>query len=617
MSLHAHAQKARRFPAILRVRTIFVVSLLALSSMAIAPCAGATDTNASPSSLRSVFSSASGGDVIHLAAGDYGTFSGGSKGSPVTLVAAPGTTVTMSVQLAGNQNVVLDGVTITDAYLNEVHNVTIRNSVFRGMTRVDAATGNAGLLFDHDTFAGISPCPTCYEGRLTIKGNNNSDGVTPAGVTITNNVFGPGGTADGVQIIGAPFGVRVGPGNEFTGLAQSSAANAPHTDALQLYGSTHTVITGNWMHDNATGIMAPDGSYNETITDNVIQTTGYPWPMVMGGAQNDVIQHNTLPGSAGVIELDKSNAGNAAAGNVVKDNVLTNVTSASGGTPSGVTQDYNLLSAGTRGAHDIKGRPTYGGGSSPNTFAGFALSGSSTGAGKASDGTNMGIDPGAGPSSGGGAGAGGGSGAGTGTGGSSSASTTAPGGTASAGAAGSALSAALRAPLPTLRLAGVKAGQRFSRSLAFRLTTGAGAAIDHVGVWLDDRWLKTLRNAPYALAWRAPRNTRTGFHTLTARLFAGDGRVSSISVTVRRVGSRTRAASAAHAITMRTTPSSTGATILRGQAKRGRRVKVALAGCRDPRAAIAQELTLKATDKGELFGAAPGANLCVVALRLA
>ena len=43
----------------------------------------------------------------------------------------------------------------------------------------------------------------------------------------------------------------------FTGLAQVSAT---HTDAIQLYGSSHTLITGNWLHDNSTGIMAPDTS---------------------------------------------------------------------------------------------------------------------------------------------------------------------------------------------------------------------------------------------------------------------------------------------------------------------------------------------------------------------
>jgi hypothetical protein len=41
---------------------------------------------------------------------------------------------------------------------------------------------------------------------------------------------------------------------------------------------------------------------------------------------------------------------------------------------------------------DIKGSPTWVGGTAPTSFTGFALKAGSLGIGKASDGTNMGIE---------------------------------------------------------------------------------------------------------------------------------------------------------------------------------------------------------------------------------
>jgi hypothetical protein len=374
----------------------------ALTSVIAVACASgaahAADLNATTSNFSSVYNSAAGGDVIHLAAGDYGSWNPSSaKSSVVTITPQSGARAEMfpTITIA---NVKLDGLTLDGGYLNGAKNTSIVNSTFTGMLRVDTPTStpNANILIDHNTFAGINVCSTCYEGRLTIRGYQNTQ---PVGVTISNNTFGPNGDADGVQIIGGAYGVQVGPGNEFHGIAQVSQA---HSDAIQLYGSSHTVITGNWLHDNATGIMAPDGSDHETITNNVIETTGYPWPIVMGAAVGNVISHNVLPGSGGMVEVDKSNGGSTSSGNVVKDNVLADVGSSTGGNPQGTSVDYNLISGGAMGSHDIKANPTYAGGANPSTYAGYALAAGSTGTGRADDGTAMGITGGGSTGSGGG-----------------------------------------------------------------------------------------------------------------------------------------------------------------------------------------------------------------------
>ena len=119
-------------------------------------------------------------------------------------------------------------------------NITVANSTFTGMAVVRAdQMNNANIVFDHNIAREHSTC-----AAVAMRGGwRSSGGSKPTGVTIKNSTFGPGGDADGIQI-GAP-GVQV-LNNEFTGIKQISAV---HTDSLQLYGSSETVIKGNYFHD--------------------------------------------------------------------------------------------------------------------------------------------------------------------------------------------------------------------------------------------------------------------------------------------------------------------------------------------------------------------------------
>src|SRR4051812_22985933 len=110
-------------PGIRTMRRRFIALLTALAAavaaIALPGAAAAADLNASPSNLSSVYSSAQGGDVIHLAAGSYGTFSGGSKPSVVTLTPQSGATATISPNLGSSvNNLRFDGVTISDLFTN-------------------------------------------------------------------------------------------------------------------------------------------------------------------------------------------------------------------------------------------------------------------------------------------------------------------------------------------------------------------------------------------------------------------------------------------------------------------------------------------------------------------
>ena len=87
------------------------------ATLVAAPAADAVERTATPATLPSVFASAQGGDTILLASGDYGTFHGGMKSSPVTLTPQPGATVNMDIDFNPASNIVIDGVRISDALI--------------------------------------------------------------------------------------------------------------------------------------------------------------------------------------------------------------------------------------------------------------------------------------------------------------------------------------------------------------------------------------------------------------------------------------------------------------------------------------------------------------------
>jgi hypothetical protein len=280
---------------------------------------------ATPETLASVFDGAGGGEVIALASGDYGTFAGAAKPATVTLAAAPGAHPRIAASLDGAAHLRFEGLTVTSAQLVRSYDIAFVGNRFTGTVRIDTVTNtDERILFDGNAHEDIDVCPACFEGRITVRGENNT---APNGVRIVNSSFS-GGNADGVQVIGSAYGTQIGPGNRFRGLVQGDPSKA-HTDPIQLYGSSHTVITGNDMRGNTTGIMAPDGADHEVIEHNVITTDGYPWGIVLGSDRGSIVRHNRLPGGAcnwnercGTLRIDAGNRDRPSRGTVVRDNVL-------------------------------------------------------------------------------------------------------------------------------------------------------------------------------------------------------------------------------------------------------------------------------------------------------
>jgi hypothetical protein len=547
--------------------------------------AQAADLHATTANLSSVFAGAQGGDVIHLAAGSYGNFAGGSKPSMVTLVPEPGAQVTMGVNFSRADHVTLSGMTLTGGTLQGSHDVAILNSAFTATLQVVSTIANANILIDHSTFDNIDPCSTCGEGRITVT-TSGSNSPGPSGVVISNNRFS-GGTSDGVQVTGNAHGVQIGPGNDFFNMRQVAAT---HTDSIQLYVAGDTTITGNYIHDSAQGIMAPDGGDSGYlhIVNNVF--AGIEGQAVdLGYKPGLLINHNTFLTTVFMRDApDKS--GSPTTGAIIKNNLMLGGITKSPLPANAIAQeDYNLLSGGT-GAHDIKsGKPTYAGGAAPTSFAGFLLAPGSVGAKAADDGLDMGITPLPIP----GAGAG----------------TPAPSKPA-------ATPAVRRGGAPSVSIKRPSAGSRFSSMLKVAATAKDNNGIDRVGFWLDNHWVGTDRTAPYALRARVPKGTRFRSHTLTARAFSPDGQISSLSVTLRRVRHVARSASAGRSAAWRlSAKASKGGTALRGSGTPRHRVKVYLARCTDPSGRVAKRLKLRADAKGKVSRTTRTSNLCVVRLQ--
>jgi hypothetical protein len=351
-----------------------MVLLSALCFLICPNSAYAATLSATPSTFASVWAGAAGGDVIVLAAGSYGTFSGGSKASPVTIQPASGATASMSLNFNSANNVRIDGLTLTGASLSTSRNITIANCKFTGQMVLRSDVANANILIDHSTFDGISVTPNDYEGRLQIIGS-----AAPAGIIVSNCHFS-GGESDGIQI-GAD-GVQIGPGNEFANILQGNSTL--HIDPLQLYGARNTVITGNYFHDNSTSIMAPDGGTNEQIINNVFAGTNYP-SITAGSWNGALISHNVIWDA---VRVYSGNSNTPSKNVIVRDNVALNLAISAG---QASVEDYNLVPSGGAGAHDVTGTPQYVGGTKPTTYAGFKLAAGSPGIGKASDGTDIGI----------------------------------------------------------------------------------------------------------------------------------------------------------------------------------------------------------------------------------
>jgi hypothetical protein len=366
-----------------------VATVLAVVVMWAAPfSAKATDRTATPGTFASVWNEAQGGDRILLASGSYGDFTGGSKSSVVTIMPEPGASASMSLSFNGASNIRVEGLTITNLWFAGLtHDVTVARSTFTGQAVIradDMADANVVLDGNSHPSINVGGCGDCYEGRIQVVGG----GSRPSGVTIENSRIGPGGDADGIQI-GAD-GVHV-LNNEFVGIR---LIDEVHTDSLQLFGSSNTVIRGNYFHDFDVAIMAPDNGDHEQITDNafIADRGGYPQPIQLGSHVGTLFAHNVATNME--VHIDAKDENPPSRDDVARDNVMVNSEFVAPDEACvNCTVEYNLFtkSADASGSHTVIGTPVFAGGDNPTTWAGWALAPASAGIAAASDGADLGL----------------------------------------------------------------------------------------------------------------------------------------------------------------------------------------------------------------------------------
>jgi hypothetical protein len=341
---------------------------------------------------------ADSGATICLNAGNYPAFEATvSKASLTTVTASPGLTAAQvhieAINVQSSKNLAFVGLTIGAGGSavgvpagGAAFHIQFKQNIFTGPLDIFTPENiNQDTVVDGNIFANVGGGAT--EGRLGVRGYDNT---TANGVVISNNTFSGPGPSDGVQIIGTPYGTVIGPGNEFKNIKESGCGQI-HCDPIQLYGSSHTSIIGNYFHDNSTGLMLGSLS-GELIADNVFVTDGeYSDQIVLWSCDNlgNAIRHNTLAGGANIRFI--SDGCGSTVFERVSDNIVTGSVHADPGlTLSTNALDHNLTSAPLPGSNNLVGQPSFLGGALPGTWGGYALTPTSLGFRDASDGSDRG-----------------------------------------------------------------------------------------------------------------------------------------------------------------------------------------------------------------------------------
>lgn len=342
-----------------------------------------TTTLAAGANIGTAVSNSNPGDRICLRSGSFPAFTLNNitRNPRVTVVALVRRSATSGFVVQGNSNgITLDGLTLTSGLITGAgtRNISVQNSAFTGQMRIDGVTVAAPqLLFDNNTHNGIT-ATTAPNARFHLSYSGVGTGMPVA--TIRNSVF-DGSCSDGIQS-GVPIAVIH---NQFKNMLVGSCPNDPHTDALQFYGGpfSGTVVRENYFVNNEQVLTAFDGVDNLLVEGNVFDPgTSAPRPcqIELYSDTRSIVRHNTLlgRGNNGLICLDHKPADPAGTGTVIDHNIARGISLGNGSTAASSTN--NLLQTGASGGN-LAGSPTYLGGPSPSTWAGFELAMGSLGKG--------------------------------------------------------------------------------------------------------------------------------------------------------------------------------------------------------------------------------------------
>jgi hypothetical protein len=404
--------------------------------------------NATTANYASQIAAATPGQTVCLASGNYTGFTGTSKAAPgITITSAPGATVTfnsgITLNLSNVQNFTLDGTagggtmtvggqldmeTSGDALQSKALNLTFQNLAFTASSNSVLIVGpeNSNIVFNRDSF--VDGNAACSGGSPTTLGAafllmyKTATATTPSGVTLENSVlvapadlWNPNRAMETMSSLSIENNVIVG------FLDHTDAGSCNHIDGLQVYSGSNSpwggiTFTGNLCSDDYNCIAAFDGTSNNTITDNAcfdieqncIELYSDSGSVVnhnaaiAGGADPSycAILANVQRCTSSTLFMNSNKTGDSApSGETYTNNLDPHGPNAESGSLTSNT--HNMWSGAS--SPNISGTPTFVGGASPTTWAGFELTSGSTGHNAGTDGLDVGVRASAGgPPTGGG-----------------------------------------------------------------------------------------------------------------------------------------------------------------------------------------------------------------------
>jgi len=218
-----------------------------------------TNCTVTTSHIKNAISSATNGDVICVASGDYTTSYEGSgaitvdREVTIASINGPATTIVRTGFTIAADNVTIAGLTITDAGINSTdhNNLTVRDNIITninsatsnvyGITAVSSSSAVDGIVIKNNQINNIhytgSLNPGFSAGGIGIGWSNGSEIIS--GLVIQNNIISNITSNTGMWPIGhGAYGIIV----------NHATSGSGYTDDPQILNNTITNLEGLWAH---------------------------------------------------------------------------------------------------------------------------------------------------------------------------------------------------------------------------------------------------------------------------------------------------------------------------------------------------------------------------------
>lgn len=357
---------------------------------AISHAQACTTTLSAGANVGTAITGAAGGAVICLSNGNYSGFnlSGVSKNPSVTVKALNdfASTFTGTITLEnGTNGLTLEGFNLSAVRIigSSTRNITVRKYVHLASGskfEIDGPTGTPNILFEDGTHINHMLAMNPASIHLSYSPSSSQQPVATF-----RRITMDGGCSDGIQT-GAPIVIE---SSRFMNKQVGSCAGDPHTDAVQFMGGTNSIVRGNYFYRNVQVLFGSNATPTNMLVEHNVFDPGPDGErracQIELNLQDSTVSHNTV--------LTRSTYGQicvkVGGGNIVKDNIARSLMFEAGGAAS--VNTGNLYGSGGSSGN-LSGNPTFVGGATPSTMAGFMLANGSLGKSAATDGRDIGAN---------------------------------------------------------------------------------------------------------------------------------------------------------------------------------------------------------------------------------